>query len=57
MEENLLVNYVTYNGNFEGEEGDLIRKYLPLINLDKNPARMHEITEVRNECIRVAQGK
>jgi len=55
INENLMVNYISFSGNQEVAENGLIRKYLPLLNLAKNPAAMPELTVLRNECKRIAR--
>lgn len=51
---NLLLNWVEFNGNIEKVESELIRKYKPLLNIDSNPAAMKELRELRAECVRIA---
>lgn len=51
---NLLVNWVEFSGAHAVEESTLIRKHLPLLNVQGNPAAIPELTALRAECIRVA---
>lgn len=50
----LLVNWVEYNGDFEKTETALITKYLPLLNTDKNPAKLSDLAALRKECREIA---
>lgn len=51
---NLLVNWVTFSGAHALEESALIRKHLPLLNLQGNPARLVELSALRAECVNIA---
>lgn len=51
---NLLANWIDFSGAHAVEESALIRKHLPLLNLQGNPARLTELTELRAECVRIA---
>ncbi len=51
---NLVVNWIEFAGDFENMESYLIRKYLPLINLAKNPVALNEISELRAKCVEYA---
>lgn len=51
---NLKVNWVNVNGDFENLETQLINKYRPLINLAKNPSALTLLSDLRKECARVA---
>ena len=37
-------------------EESLIVKYVPLLNLDKNPVKLSELVELRRKCKAVANG-
>jgi hypothetical protein len=50
----LLVNWVSFNGNFENTETILINTYLPLMNAAKNPAKLPELAALRKECREIA---
>ena len=55
INENLLVNWVVTK-DFKALEEPLIRKYLPLLNLDHNPEKMQALTDLRKKCVEVANG-
>ncbi|HMM12915.1 MAG TPA: hypothetical protein PKE03_12540 [Bacteroidales bacterium] len=50
----LLVNWVSWNGNFTNTETWLINTYIPLMNTAKNPAKLPELAALRNECRKIA---
>lgn len=54
INQNLKVNWVTFQGNFESVETGIIQRYLPLLNIAKNPAASKELSELRAECVRIA---
>lgn len=54
LDENLVVNWVKYRSNLESLEGDLIKKYKPIINISKNPYYMNELKAIRKECVAIA---
>jgi len=54
---NLTANWIEYTGDFEMIEESLIRKYLPLLNIKKNPLALKELQDLRNECVRIANEK
>lgn len=51
---NLTVNWVDLNENFETIETGIIQRHLPLFNLAKNPAALQHLTDLRTECVRIA---
>ena len=51
---NLLVNWVPFDGDHEAAETDLVNAFKPLINLAKNPLRLECLSELRSECVRIA---
>lgn len=51
---NLLVNWVEFSGAHAAEESALIGKHLPLLNLQRNPAALPELSALRAECVRIA---
>jgi hypothetical protein len=51
---NLLVNWVCCDSDFEVLEGLLIKKYTPLMNIAKNPLRLKALTELRSACVNIA---
>jgi len=54
INKNLLVNWVTFDGDLERIETMLISNYLPLLNTDKNPSKLPELAVLRNECREIA---
>lgn len=54
IEDNLEVNFVAHSDNLEEIERSLIAKYLPLLNIKKNPAKLDELDRLRRECVAVA---
>jgi hypothetical protein len=55
INENLYVNWVDFNGDFEVFETLLIGKYTPLLNIQKNPSALPLLRELRNECCGIAK--
>jgi hypothetical protein len=51
---NLLVNWVTCNGDIDVLETNFIQRYLPLMNLSKNPILLDELKDLRSECVKIA---
>lgn len=56
IEDNLEVNFVAHSDNLEEMERSLIAQNLPLLNLDKNPAKLDELVRLRRRCEAVANG-
>lgn len=54
MNTNLAVNWVEINSNLENIETFLINKYEPLLNLAKNPVALEILSELRKECLNIA---
>lgn len=54
INQNLSTNWVEFAGAHQVEESGLIRRNLPLMNLQGNPAAMRELSVLRAECVRVA---
>lgn len=55
MKYSLRVNYIILEqSNIEEFEDSLIRKYMPLVNLDKNPQRSIELEKARKRCVEYA---
>jgi hypothetical protein len=50
----LLVNWVEFSGDFESIETNIIQNYLPLFNLAKNPAALTQLSDLRADCVRIA---
>lgn len=51
---NLLVNWIEFEGDFESFESEIISRHLPLLNLAKNPKALKHLSELRAECVRIA---
>lgn len=54
LNDNLKVNWIQIDDNFETIETELITKYRPLINIAKNPLALQLISNLRNECVKIA---
>lgn len=54
INDNLQVNWVEFSGDFESLETGLITKYRPLINLAKNPLALQLLSDLRKECVQIA---
>ncbi|MBV6454398.1 MAG: hypothetical protein BWX95_01715 [Bacteroidetes bacterium ADurb.Bin141] len=54
INENLKVNWVEFCGDLETIETELITKHKPLINLAKNPLALQLLSDLRKECVRIA---
>lgn len=54
INKNLIVNWVEFQESFDEFETTLIQRYLPLLNLAKNPLALKELSELRAECVRIA---
>lgn len=54
INENLMVNWVVFNGDYESIETSLIAKYKPLLNIAKNPAAIQAVKDLRKECVDIA---
>ena len=57
MEENLLVNYIFHKKSLEKIETELIKKYRPIVNIQKNPYKLKELEALRKVCIETAQSR
>jgi len=51
---NLTINWVEFSGAFEIIETGIIQKHLPLLNLAKNPSALKQLSDLRAECVRIA---
>ena len=51
----LLVNWVTVTKEHESIELTLIREQQPLLNLQGNPSKLAQLSELRAECVRIAK--
>lgn len=56
MNQNLVVNWVKVNADINNFENELIKTHLPLLNIAGNPAALKELSELRNNCKRIARG-
>ncbi|WP_312907034.1 GIY-YIG nuclease family protein [Tissierella praeacuta] len=56
LKENVEISIVEYEGNFDLIEGELISKYTPLLNIDKNPSKLQELINDRKRCKNIAIG-
>lgn len=54
INKNLIVNWVEVDNGFQIIESTLLNKYLPLLNLSKNPSALIELTKLRAECVGIA---
>ncbi|MDL2251227.1 hypothetical protein LJC12_00060 [Odoribacter sp. OttesenSCG-928-J03] len=54
INDNLNVNWVDFSGDLESIETRLIDKYRPLINLAKNPSALQLLSDLRKECVQIA---
>jgi hypothetical protein len=54
INDNLQVIWVEFSGDFESLETRLITKYRPLINLAKNPSALQLLSDLRKECVQLA---
>lgn len=54
INDNLHVNWVVYSGDIQSLETELIVKYRPIINLAKNPSALKLLSDLRKECVQIA---
>ncbi len=54
INDNLVVNWIEYNDDFDALETSLIQKYKPLINISKNPSAIKELSDLRKICVQIA---
>lgn len=54
LERSTLVNCVEFDGDFDEVEGALIKKYTPLLNIQKNPCPSECLKHDRDECRLIA---
>ena len=57
INENLKINWVNFNNDFETVESSLILKHKPILNISKNPYSIHKLSEFRKECVEIANRK
>jgi len=51
---NLLVNWIEFDGDFGHVESVMIQRQTPLLNLAKNPLALTPLRDLRGECVRIA---
>ena len=56
INENLKVNWIEVNSDFEKFETELIKTRKPLLNLAKNPVALKLLSDLRKECVEIANG-
>jgi len=54
INKNLVVNWVELEKDFESIETALLDKYRPLFNIAKNPSALAQLSQLRAECVRIA---
>ena len=54
INDNLIVNWIEFSGDFETLETELICKYKPLINIANNPVALPLLSNLRKECVQIA---
>jgi hypothetical protein len=57
INENLIVNWINFSGDFKKIETELLNKYRPLINIAKNPSALQLLLDLRTECVEIANAK
>ncbi len=56
IESHLLVDFVESNENLKEVESELIKEFIPVVNIAKNPYRLEYVSSSRKECIDIAHG-
>ena len=56
MDKNLVINWVEVSNNLNGIEDELIKTYLPLLNIAGNPGVLNDVIQARNKCKEIARG-
>ena len=56
INKNIEVNWVMHNSEIYDIEFQLIKKYKPILNLDKNPEKLHVLSVLRKKCVDFANG-
>jgi hypothetical protein len=54
LNQNVIVNAIGIESDFEQIETELIREFKPLMNIAKNPSPSAELRRLRAECVRIA---
>ena len=57
IDENLIINWVSFSENLNAIESDLIKQYLPLLNIAGNPGVLNNVRVLRNKCKEIAKGE
>lgn len=57
INKNLAVNWIEKNDGLENLEKKLIQKYIPLVNITHNPAKLELIKKLRKKCCEIANLK
>ncbi len=57
INENLKINWVEFSRDFETIESSLLLKYKPILNISKNPYSIPRLSELRKECVEIANKK
>lgn len=55
INQNLIVNWVKVNQDINNIENELIKTHLPLLNIAGNPLALKELSELRDNCKRIAR--
>jgi hypothetical protein len=56
INENLLVNWVPTEEDLHALEHQMLKTYLPLLNIAGNPGAMSELCQLRDNCKQIARG-
>lgn len=54
INDNLKVNWIEFSGDFESIETELIVSHTPLLNIAKNPSAIKILSDLRSECVQIA---
>jgi hypothetical protein len=57
INENLKINWIKFDNDFETIETELILKYKPILNISKNPYSIQQLSKLRKECVEIANRK
>jgi hypothetical protein len=57
MNSNLLVNWIEVSRGLSSIETKLVSKYQPLLNIAKNPAALPILSQLRKECVDIANSR
>ncbi len=57
MNANLKVNWVEFEGTFDTVETTIIERHLPIVNIAKNRGAIKELSDLRAECVRIANSR